>query len=114
MAFEDVYLPLAVAGVSLEDVTAFWKLQPFDLQLQPHEGNCDLCFLKGQQKRIRIMQDHPELAEWWIEQERKTGAFFRAAPRPNYQQLLQIASHPRLFDPNGEDEDQLVDCICGD
>lgn len=103
--------PLADAGVTLVDVMAFWRNQPFDLDLNPWEGNCDLCFLKGQGKRTRIMQDRPDLAEWWIEQERRTGRYFRAPPRPSYEQLLQIASLPRLFDP---DEEDLSDCICGD
>jgi Phosphoadenosine phosphosulfate reductase family len=77
-------LPLASAGVTEADVLAFWASQPFDLRLQPWEGNCDLCFLKAQNKRVRIMQDRPDLAEWWIGQERKTGRTFRAAPRPSY------------------------------
>lgn len=105
--------PLADAGVNLEEVTTFWQRQPFDLQLQPWEGNCDLCFLKSQSKRVRIMQDRPDLAEWWIEKERQAQRFFRAPPRPSYQQLLQIASHPRLFDPDAEDLDDLEDCVCG-
>lgn len=112
MPFEEVSLPLVDARGTLAEVSAFWAQQPFDLQLEPYESNCDLCFLKGQSKRIRVMQDHPELAGWWIEQERRMGGTFRAPPRPNYTQLLQIASHPRLFDPSGEDD--LGDCVCGD
>lgn len=112
MAFEDVYLPLADAGVTLEDVREFWSRQPFDLGLREWEGNCDLCFLKAQYKRVRIMQDRPDLAEWWIEQEERTGRTFRAAPRPSYQQLFQLSQMPMLFDPD-EDED-LADCVCGD
>lgn len=110
---EHVY-PLAEAGITLADVTAFWQAQPFDLQLQPWEGNCDLCFLKGQKKRIRIMQDRPDLAEWWIEQEAAVQGFFRAPPRPNYAQLLQIAQHPRLFEPDAQEPDDLDDCACTD
>ncbi len=103
--------PLADAGIGLAEVSEFWRSQPFDLRLQPWEGNCDLCFLKGQGKRLRIMQDRPDLASWWIEQEERTSRFFRTPPRPNYSQLLQIAQMPRLFDP---DEEDLSDCICGD
>jgi len=108
---QETLLPLADAGVTLAEVTAFWEAQPFDLALRPWEGNCDLCFLKGQGKRIRILQDRPELAQWWIEQERRTGRRFRAAPRPSYEQLLQAASMPMLFNP---DEEDLTDCVCGD
>lgn len=109
---QETVLPLADAGVTLAEVTAYWQAQPFDLQLQPWEGNCDLCFLKAQGKRLRIMQDRPDLAAWWIEKEEQTQRFFRAPPRPNYSQLLQLAQMPRLFDPDAEED--LTDCICGD
>jgi 3'-phosphoadenosine 5'-phosphosulfate sulfotransferase (PAPS reductase)/FAD synthetase len=44
--------PLAVAGITVSDVSAFWRQQPFDLRLpningRTMHGNCDLCFLKG-------------------------------------------------------------------
>lgn len=112
MAFEYPYLPLVDAGITREDVMRFWTVQPFDLRLHPHESNCDLCFLKGQAKRIRIMQDHPELAQWWIDKEAETNGFFRASPRPNYAALLQIASQPRLFE--FDDEADGIDCMCTD
>jgi hypothetical protein len=111
MPFEEVCLPLADAGVTLEEVRSFWWRQPFDLGLREWEGNCDLCFLKGQGKCIRIMQDRPDLAQWWIEKETETGRLFRSNRRPSYSQLLQVASMPMLFDPNEED---LSDCVCGD
>jgi hypothetical protein len=41
----------------------------FDLQLDQHEGNCDLCFLKGAGKIQRIMRARPDLADWWIQME---------------------------------------------
>ena len=44
-------IPLWTAGVTKEDVGAFWKSQSFDLELPNNNGvtmhgNCDLCFLK--------------------------------------------------------------------
>jgi len=36
-------LPLYDAGVTEPMVRAFWRAQPFDLQLESNEGNCDLC-----------------------------------------------------------------------
>jgi 3'-phosphoadenosine 5'-phosphosulfate sulfotransferase (PAPS reductase)/FAD synthetase len=72
----EIALPLAEAGVTEADVMAFWQRQPFDLELQPHEGNCDLCFLKGPRKRQQIMRDRPDLAVWWIAQEDRTGTTF--------------------------------------
>lgn len=88
-------MPLHTAGVTKRDVMAFWREQPFDLQLEDHEGNCDLCFLKSRGKITRIMADRPDLADWWIEAEAEAeargakadGATFRA-DRPRYAQLL--------------------------
>jgi hypothetical protein len=44
-------IPLVTAGITKEDVGAFWRAQPFDLGLPNNNGvtmhgNCDLCFLK--------------------------------------------------------------------
>ncbi len=109
----DVALPLADAGVTEADVMAFWKAQPFDLQLKPGEGNCDLCFLKGFGLRQQIARDHPELAVWWIEKERDMSVlkgvpttFRHDAPR-----YLELLTQPDLF-KDGVDE--LTECFCHD
>ena len=65
----DVAVPLYDDGVTREAVESFWNCQPFNLQLRPWEGNCDLCFLKGRAKRERIMRDRPDLVAWWAEAE---------------------------------------------
>jgi 3'-phosphoadenosine 5'-phosphosulfate sulfotransferase (PAPS reductase)/FAD synthetase len=116
---EDPIAPLARAGVTLADVRAFWAQSPFDLALAPHEGNCDLCFLKGQGKLRRIMRERPELAGWWIEKERRfvgktrleeAGRFRKAAP--SYEETLRQALEATLFDDQeGED---FPDCRCTD
>src|SRR5690606_19545496 len=53
-------MPLADAGVGVQDVTNFWATQQFDLMLptingRTLEGNCDLCFLKGAKQVYSIM-----------------------------------------------------------
>lgn len=35
--------PLIEAGITKQDVLAWWAAQPFDLALGPNESNCDLC-----------------------------------------------------------------------
>lgn len=105
----DIALPLAETGVTLGDVEAFWRAQPFDLELQPHEGNCDLCFLKGLRKRRQIIRDRPDLAAWWIEQEARTGGTFRN-DSPSY---AFLAAQPDLFNAFPV-EDDLIECMCHD
>jgi 3'-phosphoadenosine 5'-phosphosulfate sulfotransferase (PAPS reductase)/FAD synthetase len=121
-------MPLAVAGVSKQDVKAFWDAQPFDLRLMnvngsTPDGNCDLCFLKGAVNIKSTMRRRPETAPWWIEQENRigatseeedfqaSGAVFRA-DRPSYAALFQSAKNQTdLFAEPMEDS---LDCACTD
>ncbi|HKA75317.1 MAG TPA: phosphoadenosine phosphosulfate reductase family protein [Xanthobacteraceae bacterium] len=103
----DIALPLADAGITEADVMAFWAAQSFDLHLRQSEGNCDLCFLKGSRKRQQIMRDRPDLAVWWIEQERRMGDVFRRGS-PSY---AALASQGDLFTARDE---SLTECYCHD
>jgi len=100
--------PLYGAGRTEADVMAFWRGQPFDLQLRKHEGNCDLCFLKGVSIRSGIMRDRPDLAAWWVEQERRTGGRFRS-DAPTNAQLLSQPQFPQMSDDLSE-----MECFCHD
>lgn len=107
--------PLSEARATIVDVGSFWRRQPFDLRLASHEGNCDLCFLKGQSKKIAILRNRPEAAEWWIEQER-VGKF--RATGPDYTMLLRKAhaanSQMEMVFPEATADDDLGDCACHD
>ena len=75
---EIVMLPLYHAGVSKHDVIAFWKQQPFDLNLKNIRGktplgNCDGCFLKSQKNRAHLARYYPEKAKWWDNKEKQCG-----------------------------------------
>jgi len=98
--------PLKEARIDEPAVMAFWAKQHFDLQLGQYEGNCDLCFLKHPRKRERILRDRPDLGEWWIEQERRTGTYFRM-DTPAY---ADLTNQGMLF----EDGPDLIDCACTD
>lgn len=73
-----VWQPLAHANVSKEDVAAFWKRQPFDLNL-PNVGgncwlsNCDGCFLKSEANVAALTRDYPDRAQWWEDMEALAG-----------------------------------------
>ena len=100
-------LPLADAGVTLAEVESFWAAQPFDLQLKPHEGNCDLCFLKSYDKLKNIVRERPDLAQWWADQEARKGDHFRR-DRPSYADMLAQGDLFLGFD------DEQVECYCHD
>jgi 3'-phosphoadenosine 5'-phosphosulfate sulfotransferase (PAPS reductase)/FAD synthetase len=119
VACETPTLPLADAGATLADVTAFWGRQPFDLQLRSDQGNCDLCFLKGPNKVRRLVAESPESAEWWARMETLipsprygTGRFRR--DRPPYRIQLELAQRPGLFDDISEDDELTTACHCTD
>jgi 3'-phosphoadenosine 5'-phosphosulfate sulfotransferase (PAPS reductase)/FAD synthetase len=111
-------MPLADAKVRNCDVRAWWAAQPFDLQLQPYEGNCDLCFLKARAKLKTIIRDDPSKARWWNEQEvavtgkRATKAGARFVTEYSYADLVrEVAASPLL--PLEEGDDDEFDAECG-
>ena len=108
-------MPLANARVRVGDVNAFWAAQPFDLGLKSYEGNCDLCFLKGRNKRIEIVRERPDLAEWWARQEEAAkhaksvdGARFHKDE--TVRQLVASVANQPMFDLPEDDE---FDVECG-
>lgn len=115
--------PLADAGITVADVGAFWKAQPFDLGLpnmngRTMHGNCDLCFLKGADQVLALIREKPSRALWWIEQEKRVesltkfkgdGARFRN-DRPSYRQMHDMAlNHGELF-AWGDDPIECIGC----
>tara|TARA_R100001443_G_scaffold90837_2_gene97324 strand:- start:764 stop:1609 length:846 start_codon:yes stop_codon:yes gene_type:complete len=109
------WCPLYADGKTKDDIYEFWASNNFDLELPNNRGvtdwgNCDLCFLKGGNKRQAIIRERPDLADWWIEQEKRVGDNFRK-DQPNYEQMKVIAtSQGQLFDF----DDESIPCFCGD
>jgi len=98
-------MPLYKDGTTKNDVLSYWKNQPFDLDINPHEGNCDLCFLKGLGKKVELLRQKPEIANWWIEMEQMIGGTFNK--EYSVQKCLKISkSQTNLFDS------QDVECFC--
>ena len=115
-------LPLVTAGITKQDVSAFWKAQSFDLGLPNNNGvtmhgNCDLCFLKPAAQVLALIAEKPERAIWWAKMEAtqinkaiNQGGRFRK-DRPNYAALADYAkSQHDMFDPNEES----IPCYCGE
>lgn len=97
--------PLADLGITVADVMQFWSWQPFDLQLESYQGNCDLCFLKNRKRLRQIMYEDPHLADWWIRMEdlardelkAGTGGRFRSPDRPSYRTLFETRAKQEEF-----------------
>ena len=114
--------PLHAAGITKADVSRFWAEQPFDLQLDHRLGNCDLCFLKSRSKKVQILRERPEVADWWARQEERIGlngqcGSFQADHRYRVRDLLEEAKQTsrRLFPlPEEAEEEEAISCFCGD
>jgi 3'-phosphoadenosine 5'-phosphosulfate sulfotransferase (PAPS reductase)/FAD synthetase len=119
---EEIFLPLAAAGITKGAVGAFWGSHSFDLELQSvngitPEGNCDLCFKKPAARVQSLIAHRPSRAVWWAAQERGAeayaagdGARFRN-DRPSYERMARFAADQiDVFNPNEE----AIDCFCGD
>jgi hypothetical protein len=115
-----MFMPLADAGIGVQDMTDFWARQPFDLMLptingRTLEGNCDLCFLKGAKQVYSIIASDRPKGFWWARMESSVvsggkftgdGARFRSD-----QQMLDYSD--TQFDMFA-DHDEAIECFCGD
>lgn len=118
---ETMVMPLADAGITVQDVHDFWRGQRFELELPTYNGrtlagNCDLCFLKPAGQVASLITEKPERAVWWARMEalslssKPSGAVFRS-DRPSYSAMADFARDQRdMFDPNEE----AIACFCGD
>lgn len=109
----EVSTPLHAAGVTKHDVGAFWASRNWGLRLPTINGttpmgNCDCCFLKGEQTIAGIMRQRPGCGPWWVEQERKTGGTW--SKRFSHTALLQIAKGPDLL--AALPSERIGDCYC--
>lgn len=93
--------PLYEQGINKEMVNQYWFNKSYNLDIPSILGNCDLCFLKGKDNIIKILQLFPELANKWIKDEEESKKQFGHTyfPDVTYKGLLQMAqSQKSLFD----------------
>lgn len=56
-------------------INGWWNFQSFNLQLEDHEGNCDMCYKKSENKLIAIVGCRPKKADWWEDMQLKYGNY---------------------------------------
>ena len=117
--------PMALDGTIKADVERFWEASPFDLGIHSDEGNCDLCFLKGKGKLIRLIRSDPSRVAWWSDLEDESENFDKRRKTPlrnksqahfsrrhTFAELLAEAQSRTLLD--ALEEDDSISCFCGD
>ncbi|MDD3875454.1 MAG: phosphoadenosine phosphosulfate reductase family protein [Bacteroidales bacterium] len=90
--------PLAEMGFTEEIIRNWWDKQDFDLQLKDYEGNCDLCFLKSQRKKLTLISENPNITDWWDEMEGKYSSEYQEKfdmiRDKSIQELVEMAKEP--------------------
>jgi hypothetical protein len=81
---KNYWYPLADWGITRLFVEEFWGSDntSFDLELLPHQGNCDFCWKKVLSKLIKIYEENPSVINWWQDMEDKYGTFIPPTRNP--------------------------------
>lgn len=68
------FLPLVdILKVDEAFIRNWWDRQSFDLDLKDYQSNCDLCWKKSKRKRLTLISEKSNTAEWWKNMEMKYG-----------------------------------------
>lgn len=80
-AGEKLVAPLYDCGATKADVDAFWRRQPYDLDIDGERGNCVYCFMKGESvlRRLAAAETNvppsggtgPSRIAWWADIEKR-------------------------------------------
>lgn len=122
--------PMFEAGHKVEDVMAFWGYKPrpetplfpwekvgepqgFDLGLEHYQGNCDLCFLKSTDKKLRTIHEEPWRAKWWADREAEVPADAESKTFVPGKPMTDFIKQAKTWKP-GDDVDKGDDCFCTD
>ena len=114
---EGYIIPLVDDGAGKKDIKDFWDGQRWGLELPMmpdgscYYTNCDLCFMKARNIKQTIIRDQgPEIADWWVGQEKEVGYHFRF-DHPSYEQMRNYQGDQiNMFD----EYDESIPCFCGD
>lgn len=85
--------PLYEDGTTKQDVINYFSTKLYDLEIPHILGNCDLCFMKGEDKIIAILTNNISLADKWIADEERAENIFKHQYLPNHtmRQVRDIA-----------------------
>ena len=110
--------PMVHDRVTKQRVLDWWSNNDFDLAIDSMYGNCDLCFMKGRVERLAIMRQRPDLAQWWINQEKeiteRTGRQSSFIKHPDTYERQLRHSQDDLFLDADLDDGSDNSCFCTD
>lgn len=85
--------PLYEDGIRKPQIVEYFSTKPYDLEIPHILGNCDACFMKGEDKLIAIFTNDITIADKWIKDEEQPSNLFKHQYLPNHtmRQLRDIA-----------------------
>ena len=101
--------PLYENKITKNDVNNYWNKKNYTLEIPQILGNCTLCFMKGKNAIISILQSYPNLADEWIKDENNTG--YKYFKDISMKQLKEIAIN-NLFKTNIDEIQPAFNCSC--
>lgn len=125
--FINPFFPLNdIVKVDEAFIRNWWEKQEFDLNLKDYQSNCDLCWKKSKRKRLTLIAEDDNVAEWWHKMEAKYGGDYQFDQREGLtiSDLVEIAKNPfsksidkhelrQMQKPMFEPEMDLEwDCMC--
>jgi hypothetical protein len=102
--------PLYEDKIDKQIINHYWSQKPYNLEIPSILGNCTLCFMKGKNAIISILQSYPELAEPWIADEKRKG--YTYLNNISIEQLKQIADNNLFREYDLGELSPAFDCAC--
>lgn len=103
---KNIIYPLAdIVPTDKQTVLDFWSIQPFDLRLEEHQGNCSWCWKKSFKKLFVLIDETPEIFDFPRRMEKKHAM---AGPSGQPQVFFRTGlSTDQLFKAHGEDRNSI-------
>lgn len=98
-----LFYPLFELKLDKVDVNSFWEDQPFNLEIEPHQGNCTWCIEKSIKKLALVYKQNPEFFEFPKRMElqhKNTGPTPDGLPRKIFRGQLSVDDIVRISSEN--------------
>ena len=92
----NVFYPLMDNKIDSKARNKFWKGQPIQLTIPAYKGNCDLCFAKSNRKLMTIINEDPNLIDWWDKMIKSYGSI-PIDGKPSYNELMEQNNGVQTF-----------------
>ncbi len=68
-----LFYPLIDWQIIKQKINEFWRYQKFKLEIDDYQGNCKVCFKKGERKLLIIAKENPDFFDFNLKMEKYHG-----------------------------------------